>query len=129
MSVTGTWNLWFAWQNTLPYDDKGSLIFQNNGIVEAQYTGFPSEFGRWAEEAGIVIIYLEKGSLGPAVFTGNVALDSITGVMSMFQGLNEFNGSWYAVRNNTIKPANVAKPTAETEKLHSPILGPSKDNS
>ena len=118
--IEGKWNIWFAWQNTLPYDDNATMTAHPDGSLEVQYPGYPAAKGRWAEEAGMMLIRFDQGP--GAVYAGNVALDSITGVMSVFTGANEFNGSWYAVRKR--RGAAVDSPAPQNLGGHSPILGP-----
>ena len=126
MSILGTWDISFKWNNMVSYD-QAEAIFQTNGQVAIIQTGYGTAFGSWAEEAGLMLIRFDDGPR--AVYTGNVALDSITGIQSTFYNLNQFNGFWYAIRKNNASkiPDAVLQAKKDNDEKYSPLARPEMD--
>lgn len=89
MAVPGTWTMFYDW-GCDGNPGQITMTFNSNGTWSG--SGFS---GNWASVSGMVTFNF---SSGPAVYGGNFAGGSMTGIMSTFSGSN---GCWWALSQST----------------------------
>jgi hypothetical protein len=101
MAVPGTWTVFFDW-GCDGSPGQFTATFNSGGTWSG--SGFS---GTWVQVSGMLMFNFASG---PAIYSGNTAGGSMTGMMTTFTGSN---GCWWALSQSTAKALAAAEtPTA-----------------